>query len=655
MSVNKNIRILLVEDAAVMRKMEKKVLLSLGFNNVQEAADGAIAEEFLSGNEVDLIISDWNMPNKDGLELLKSIRASEKLKTIPFIMATGRGEKKEINKASEAGVSAFIAKPFNGEELNEKINEAFGFASEEEEISREYEVTEDGKVKMKVGHIQITDHLVLGVLKHLIDNGELNPEHFELETECMSSWNPVAKALEKNQVDAACVLAPIAMDLYADNVPIKLVLFAHKNGSIFVRNKKGEEYAPPFQDFFKQKSFYIPHFMSIHHMLGHMFFSKMGLKAGMPGKEKNDVSFEVVPPVKMPELLGENKDSSGYLVAEPLGTKAIASGIAELQFLSSELWENHPCCVVTMQDQFIEKFPDAVYEFTKMLVEAGKFIDRKPGTAAEIGVRFLDPQKKLGLKVPILKNVLTEPLGIKTNDLYPVAEDLDRMQKYMHDEMGIGKLINVNEFVDIRFANRACKDAGKIGKKQSRLNNTTEHTAELLQRGAISSEEKAKKALLNMEGKYLIFGLEEQEFGIDIMQVREIINMQTIRSIPYAPDHVLGVITLRDHVIPIIDLKRKMGYQNYSESSRKFIIVIEMEKNGRTVPAGVVVDAVSDVKDIIASEIEIPPKHGGLNGSNFIMAMYKNNGSIKMLLEIANLLNSTETLNLAQIAESAAA
>ncbi len=655
MSVNKNIKILLVEDAAVMRKMEKKVLLSLGFNNVKEAADGEIAENILSEGKVDLIISDWNMPNKDGFELLKSVRANEKLKEIPFIMATGRGEKKEITKASEAGVSAFIAKPFNGDELNEKINEAFGFVNEDEELSREYEVNEQGKVKLKVGHIQITDHLVLGVLKHLIASGEVTPEHFELETECMSSWNPVAKALEKNQIDAACVLAPIAMDLYADGTPIKLVLFAHKNGSIFVRNKKGEEYAPPFLEFFKGKSFYIPHFMSIHHILSHMFFRGMGLKVGMPGKEKNDVNFEVVPPVKMPELLSENQDSSGYLVAEPLGTKAIASGIADLQFLSSELWENHPCCVVTMQDKFIEKFPDAVYEFTKLLVEAGEFVDKKPGTAAEIGVKFLDPNKKLGLKVPILKNVLTEPLGIKTNDLYPVAEDLDRMQKYMHDEMGIGRLINVNEFVDIRFANKACKDGGKIGKKKSRIKNTSEHTAELLQRGAISSEEKAKKTLLNMEGKYLIFGLEQQEFGIDIMQVREIISMQTIRSIPYSPEHILGVITLRDSVIPIVDLKKKMGYQNGSASERKFIIVVELEKNGETVLAGMVVDSVSDVKDIIASDIEMPPKHSGLNGSNFIMAMYKNNGSIKMLLQIAKVLNSSETVNLAQIAESAAA
>ncbi|MGD8779679.1 MAG: chemotaxis protein CheW [Ignavibacteria bacterium] len=654
MSVNKNIKILLVEDAAVMRKMEKKVLYSLGFNNVQEATDGVVAEDILASDMVDLIISDWNMPNKDGFELLKSIRANEKLKTIPFIMATGRGEKKEINKASEAGVSAFIAKPFNGEELNEKINEAFGFVNEEE-VTREYEVNKEGKVKLKVGHIQITDHLVLGVLRHLIETGEATPEHFELETECMSSWNPVAKALEKNKIDAACVLAPIAMDLYADSVPIKLVLFAHKNGSIFVRNKKGEEYAPPFQDFFKGKSFYIPHFMSIHHMLSHMFFSQMGLKAGTLGKDKNDVNFEVVPPIKMPELLSENKESSGYLVAEPLGTKAIASGIAELQFLSSELWENHPCCVVTMQNEFIEKFPDAVYEFTKLLVEAGQFIDKKPGLAAEIGVKFLDPNKKLGLKVPILKNVLTEPLGIKTNDLYPVVEDLDRMQKYMHDEMGIGRLINVNEFVDLRFANKACKDGGKIGKRKSKLNNTVEHTAELLQRGAISSEEKAKKALLNMEGKYLIFGLEEQEFGIDIMKVREIINMQTIRSIPYSPEHILGVITLRNSVIPIIDLKKKMGYQNYSESKRRFIIVVELERKDQTVLAGVVVDSVSDVKDIVASEIEMPPKYSGLNGTNYIMAMYKNNGSIRMLLEIANLLNTGETLNLAEIAKSAAA
>ncbi|MGE5499328.1 MAG: response regulator, partial [Syntrophothermus sp.] len=213
-SVSSSIKILLVEDASVMRKMERKTLDAIGMKNITEAEDGndAIAK-LSSGEKFDLIISDWNMPNKDGYELLLWVRANPALKSLPFLMATGRGEMKEVTTAKQAGVSAFISKPFNAAELKEKIEEAFGISKinyKEEEEKRIPRVTASGKVRLKAAHIQITDHLVLGVLKHLIQIGELAPKYFELETECMSSWNPVAKALEKGTVDAACVLAPIA-------------------------------------------------------------------------------------------------------------------------------------------------------------------------------------------------------------------------------------------------------------------------------------------------------------------------------------------------------------------------------------------------------------------------------------------------------------
>ena len=78
--------------------------------------------------------------------------------------------------------------------------------------------------------------------------------------------------------------------------------------------------------------------------------------------------------------------------------------------------------------------------------------------ASEVAVNFLDPMKKIGLKPEIIKSrVLDVPQGIKMNDLYPVLEDLDTIQRYMHDEMGIGVMIDVEKFVDIRFADNACK------------------------------------------------------------------------------------------------------------------------------------------------------------------------------------------------------
>ena len=126
MGAGKDFIILLVEDAKVMRTMEKKVLSSLGYENIIEAEDGNFAIDILSSQKIDLVISDWNMPNKDGLELVQWLRANDALKSLPFLMATGRGEKKEMAKAEQAGVNSFIAKPFNAAELKEKIDEALG-------------------------------------------------------------------------------------------------------------------------------------------------------------------------------------------------------------------------------------------------------------------------------------------------------------------------------------------------------------------------------------------------------------------------------------------------------------------------------------------------------------------------------------------------
>ncbi len=646
----KNTTILLVEDAAVMRKIEIKTLKSLGFENIIEAVDGEVAVAKLQENDsIDLIISDWNMPNKDGYELLVWVRGEEKFKHIPFLMATGQGEKKQERKAVEAGVSSFVAKPFNAAELNQKIEEALGIKSEAENDSEKQtlpKITKSGKVRLNVAHIQINDHLILGVLKYLIEKNEVIPRHFELETHCMAGWNPVQNALEKGTVDAAFILAPIAMDLFNFGTPIKLTLLAHKGGSIFVRGNQGD-YREPYQDYFRQKSFLIPHKLSVHHMLAHMFFNDIGLKAGMVAEGEIDVNFEVTAPIKMPEFLGKNPNACGFMVAEPIGTKAIAQGVAELQFLSGELWENHPCCVVAMREDFIGPYADAVFEFTEMLVDAGRFIDSKPEMAAEIAVSFLDPNKQLGLKVPILKNVLTEAQGIKSGDLFPVIEDLDRMQHYMFDKMGIGSIIDLEKFVDTRFAEAACKDRISV-RKPSILHAADGAALEILNRTA-QVKENSGKAMLGKEGKYLSYAMGEQEFGMDILKIREIIGMVPIRSLPQTPPYVKGVINLRGRVIPVLDLRLKFDMAETEFTDRSCIIVLELEFDGQPVNIGIAVDRVSEVLDIKASEIESTPSFGADIDTSHLLAMATMDKGVKILLDIDNILTAKEVKALGNV------
>jgi chemotaxis signal transduction protein/ABC-type nitrate/sulfonate/bicarbonate transport system substrate-binding protein len=550
-------------------------------------------------------------------------------------MATGQGDMKQEQKALDAGVSSFVTKPFNKDELMVKIEEAFGFAKEEDIVptaeERELARAASGKLTLRVAHIQITDHLVLGVLKTLLEKGQYSSESFELETQCMPGWNPVRDALRKGTVDAACILAPIAMDLFAYETPIKLVLLAHKNGSIFVRNRVGD-YKEPFQEFFKGKSFYIPHLMSIHHMLGHMFFKKIGLTPGLAGKGNPDVSFEVVAPIKMPEFLKDNKDSCGFLVAEPLGTKSIAAGIAKSQFLSSELWQNHPCCVVAVRDDVIKSYPEVVHEMTRLLVDAGRFIEKKPEAAAEIAVDFLDPDRKLGLKVPLLKNVLTEPRGIRTGDLYPDLKDFEAIQDYMVDEMGIGSRIDLRSFIDTRFADAACTDR-KAFHLPSRLDSSPVVALDILKK---SYEESLadSKSMLNIEGKYLTFTLDSQEFGIDILKIKEIIGMLPIRTMPQSPPFIRGVVNLRGEVTPVMDLRLRFGMEEMSYHDRTCIIILDLSGRNGGSRVGVIVDAVSEVVEMKASDIEDSPYFGPSVEAEYIMGMAKKENGVKILLDM---------------------
>ncbi len=114
-------KVLVVDDSAVMRQIIKKNLKELGFNDLIEAEDGAAGFKKAGEEPVDLIVSDWNMPNMTGLEFLKAVRGDDKLKGTSFIMVTSEADKEKIMEAVKAGVNQYIVKPFNAMQLEEKI------------------------------------------------------------------------------------------------------------------------------------------------------------------------------------------------------------------------------------------------------------------------------------------------------------------------------------------------------------------------------------------------------------------------------------------------------------------------------------------------------------------------------------------------------
>ncbi len=124
-SLDRNMPILVVDDFSTMRRIVKNCLKQLGFENVTEADDGANALQKLQGGNFKFIVSDWNMPNMMGIDLLKAVRSSDKLKTIPFLMVTAESQKENVLEAAKAGVSNYIIKPFTADVLQTKMEAIF--------------------------------------------------------------------------------------------------------------------------------------------------------------------------------------------------------------------------------------------------------------------------------------------------------------------------------------------------------------------------------------------------------------------------------------------------------------------------------------------------------------------------------------------------
>jgi two-component system chemotaxis response regulator CheY len=125
--LDKNMKILVVDDFSTMRRIVRNLLVELGFSNpmIQEADDGHNALAMLKANPFDMVVTDWNMPNMTGIELLQAIRAEPKLKGLPVLMVTAENNREQIIAAAQAGVNGYIVKPFTANTLKEKLDKIF--------------------------------------------------------------------------------------------------------------------------------------------------------------------------------------------------------------------------------------------------------------------------------------------------------------------------------------------------------------------------------------------------------------------------------------------------------------------------------------------------------------------------------------------------
>jgi purine-binding chemotaxis protein CheW len=151
-------------------------------------------------------------------------------------------------------------------------------------------------------------------------------------------------------------------------------------------------------------------------------------------------------------------------------------------------------------------------------------------------------------------------------------------------------------------------------------------------------QEQVSSTETDKEGKYLTFALGQEEYGLEILKVREIFGYMEITAVPQTPDHVKGVINLRGQVIPVIDLRAKFGMNTAEITEETCIIVVEITQGSRKFNTGIVVDRVQEVLDIKGKDIEEAPQFGSSVDTSFILGMGKIGDAVKILLSIDKVL-----------------
>jgi len=150
-------------------------------------------------------------------------------------------------------------------------------------------------------------------------------------------------------------------------------------------------------------------------------------------------------------------------------------------------------------------------------------------------------------------------------------------------------------------------------------------------------------------GKYLTFHLAREEFAIQVLRVREIMGMQDITAVPQTPAYMKGVINLRGKIVPVIDLRLKFGFPEVEATSTTCIIVVQLKSGREILLMGLLADAVSEVSNFTAGDIEDTPDFGNGVSTPYLLGIAKVKGSVKILLNIDEVLSTTEVQNLESV------
>jgi len=317
-------------------------------------------------------------------------------------VATVKKDVDAINTASEANAKITVGIRLTTNRMLEQVDKIVvtsrslrGMTLGLQDTMAPYIITteQEKKQALKIAYLPITDHLVLP-LTHLqqVQQSEGQP----IEILRRGSWPALVDALEE-EADGALILAPLAIKLYEEGLPIRSIMAAHRNGSGLVLKKSLDSI-----DDVAGHTIAVPDTVSTHSVL----LYKALQRAGIP---YDAVEVRSAPPPLMPYFL-QRGTIDGFISADPFPEVALSLGAGRIEFLSKDLIPDHMCCVLVMRDEVLEKEPDKVIQLIRSFVQAGKKINENPGRAAK------DVSPFFGVAPNILQHVLTTPPNRITYD-----------------------------------------------------------------------------------------------------------------------------------------------------------------------------------------------------------------------------------------------
>ncbi|MZP28276.1 ABC transporter substrate-binding protein [Heliobacterium undosum] len=290
------------------------------------------------------------------------------------------------------------------------------------------------KLNFKLGYLPLTDHMTI------IGHGQTQFQHAHVEPVKFASWAELSEALKAGVVQGAFALTPIGISLRQKGVPIKAVFLGHRNGSALTAKNSPD--IAQVEDFIG-KTIAIPSRFSTHNILIRKLLAEKGIQAD------RDVKLIDMAPPEMVNALSTGR-VGGFIVAEPFGAQAEKQGVGKVLTLSKDIWPDHICCAVNVQEEVIAQHPEAVEELVAALTKAAAFIEGNPKEAAALSVKYL------GQKAEIIEHVLTQPKGRVTfTDLTPNMADFTATQDYMIQFGITQERIDLQQYIDDRFARKA--------------------------------------------------------------------------------------------------------------------------------------------------------------------------------------------------------